>query len=323
MLRIRRAIGTPRIIAFAVTLMFSVPPALAQSQAQPGGPARYFRIQDVLSDLDASRKSGREPIRLTSRGNDDSPSDKPKLRGSLTEAGREPFGLFGFRAPDGTLWRKWRWVSSEIAGEAIVISRCRDNPQDCTPGAKRFLSILEAVNTRHGRAQLDEVNRRVNAAIRYVSDMAQHSEPDRWSPPLAALGSGRGDCEDYAIAKYVILREAGYPLSDLRFLLVRDRDAREDHAVLTARHDGRWLILDNRFAAIPEDMQMLHFTPLFALDHEGVKLMAAPYVTRPPAASETHAKPAALFEGDEIVLRGTFAAEAETGPSGGSMPLLR
>ena len=53
------------------------------------------------------------------------------------------------------------------------------------------------------------------------------------------------DCEDYAIAKYVALREAGVEAADLRFLLVRDRLA-GDHAVLGVRYEGRWLILDNR-----------------------------------------------------------------------------
>ena len=48
-------------------------------------------------------------------------------------------------------------------------------------------------------------------AIRYVSDYAQHGEADRWSAPLATFATGKGDCEDYAIAKYVALREAGFP----------------------------------------------------------------------------------------------------------------
>ena len=41
--------------------------------------------------------------------------------------------------------------------------------------------------------------------------MAQWGVPDRWSPPLETLATGRGDCEDYAIAKYVALTAAGIP----------------------------------------------------------------------------------------------------------------
>ena len=43
------------------------------------------------------------------------------------------------------------------------------------------------------------------------SDFTQHGEADRWSAPLATFATAKGDCEDYAIAKYVALREAGFP----------------------------------------------------------------------------------------------------------------
>jgi len=72
--------------------------------------------------------------------------------------------------------------------------------------------------------------------------MAQHGVPDLWSGALATFSSGQGDCEDYAIAKYVILRAAGVPAEDLRIMLVRDLIAREAHAVLAAKINGKWLI---------------------------------------------------------------------------------
>jgi predicted transglutaminase-like cysteine proteinase len=325
MWRVRGAAGTGRIVACALALVCSVPPALAQSsprvpagagieRAAPQGPARFFRISDVIKKLDAGKTPGKdEPVRLAAHTSGDTVSDAP-LRGSLPAIGEEPFGLFAFRAPEGVLWRKWRAVEADIAAEMRATARCRDE-DDCAPGARRFLAILDAVQAHRGRAQLDEVNRQVNGAIRYISDLAQHGEPDRWTAPLASFAAGRGDCEDYAIAKYVILREAGFPLADLRFLLVRDRIARDDHAVLAARLEGRWLILDNRFAAMPDDSQMRHFVPLFALDHEGVKLVAAPYAKRTPLAGESAPAPAALFEGEDLSLRGALKEDNAAPPA--------
>ncbi len=319
MLRHRCAISTTRRFAWLFALMLSAASAHAQSASRPspaGGaslqqtpaqaaPARFFRISDVLSQRGAEKKiDGENAILLAAHGTGDVLSDAP-LRGSISPTGEEPFGLAGFRAPDGPLWRKWRAVASEIAGEAVVIARCRADTADCTPAARQFLAILEMVRDREGRARLDEVNRHINSALRYTSDVAQHGEADRWSAPLAALGARRGDCEDYAIAKYVILREAGYPQVDLRFVLVRDRLSRDDHAVLAARFEGRWLILDNRFATIPEDHRMHNFTPLFALDHEGVKLLAAPYA-RVPVAMGAESQPTNLFDGEELTLRGAI-----------------
>ena len=54
--------------------------------------------------------------------------------------------------------------------------------------------------------------------------------------------SGKGDCEDYAIAGYNTLTEAGFPHDDLQLVLVRDRAIQQDHAVLAAHLDGQWLI---------------------------------------------------------------------------------
>jgi len=61
---------------------------------------------------------------------------------------------------------------------------------------------------------------------------------------------------------------------------VRDNIARLDHAVLAANEDGHWFILDNRWTAAVEDNDVRRFTPLFALDDQGVKLLAVPYASR-------------------------------------------
>ena len=114
-------------------------------------------------------------------------------------------------------------------------------------------------------------------AIRYMSAYAQHGEADRWSAPLASFATGKGDCEDYAIAKYVALTEAGFPHEELRLVLVRDRSIRQDHAVLAARLDGHWLILDSRRPDLMDDTEVTSFTPLYAINHRGVQLFAAPY----------------------------------------------
>ncbi len=76
-------------------------------------------------------------------------------------------------------------------------------------------------------------------------------------------------------------------------MLVRDMAVRQDHAVLTVRVDGRWLVLDNRYSRLSETRDLPHFMPLFAIDHKGVSLFAAPYAARPHHESETDMLPAA------------------------------
>lgn len=158
------------------------------------------------------------------------------------------------------------------------MAACRGDAANCyATAALRYIALIEAARRLEGRARLAEVNRTVNAAMVYTSDLVQHGVPDLWSAPLASFASGRGDCEDYAVAKYVALRQAGTSEDDLRILLVRDRAVGQYHAVLAARQDGRWLVLDNRWPDLREDSDMASFTPLFVLDHRGVSLFAAPY----------------------------------------------
>jgi len=200
----------------------------------------------------------------------------------------EPFGLLTFRAPEGMLWVKWRKLEDEIRADERVISDCRADPDQCSsPAALRFLSLVGSARDLPMRVKIATINRSVNSQIRYVSDLQQHGVIDLWSAPLATFTSGEGDCEDYAVAKYVALREAGVKPDDLRLLLVRDRAVGQDHAVLGVRHDDRWLILDNRHSLLLEQTEVRQFTPLFAINQDGVKLFAALYAHRRQGEVET------------------------------------
>lgn len=180
----------------------------------------------------------------------------------------EPFGLPASQPVASRLLAKWRGVESDIQADAVIIARCRAEPQACAqPAALALIAIIDAGKAREGRARLGEINRAVNLAIKPMSDMDQHGVPDVWSSPLATFTSGRGDCEDYAIAKFVALREAGVADEDLRLLVVRDASLDEYHAVVAARSEDRWLILDNRRMTLM-DTAYSSYKPLFALRHE-------------------------------------------------------
>jgi predicted transglutaminase-like cysteine proteinase len=244
---------------------------------QTSPPAKFFTINGVLEKLDRAQGRGKGAIRLASLRSSNSVMD---ARAALTQAAAgctEPFGLFTFRAPEGLLSRKWRGLQSDILKEEKVLDRCRADASDCPSYAAQFLRLINAIKSKSGRSQLEEANRGVNAAIRFVSDYAQYGEADHWSAPLATFATAKGDCEDYAFAKYVALRDAGFPSDDLRVIMGRDRTYRQDHAVLAARLDGRWLILDSLHAELIEDSRVPSLTPVFAIDHQGVLLLAAKY----------------------------------------------
>jgi predicted transglutaminase-like cysteine proteinase len=194
--------------------------------------------------------------------------------GSIDPGGSsaEPFGLLAHQLSEGGLRDKWQGVERQLDDELLVLALCEEDRSRCgSQAALQFLAIVDIARGREGRARLGEINRAINLAIRPVSDLAQYGSIDVWSPPLATFASGSGDCEDYAIAKYVALRIAGIATEDLRLLIVRDTRLQEDHAVVAARLDGRWLMLDNRRMAMVEDAQIRNYRPTFAIDQDGVR----------------------------------------------------
>lgn len=192
----------------------------------------------------------------------------------------EPFGLSATRLSSGGLLEKWKGVERKLDDELVQLALCDGDRERCvSPAALRFLTIVDGGRAREGRARFGEINRAINLAIKATSDMAQYGQIDVWSTPLDTFASGAGDCEDYAIAKYVALRMAGVSTEDLRIVVLRDLTHGEDHAAVLARLDGHWLTLDNRRMAMIEDIDVRNHQPLFVIDGSGVRRYDEP---RPP-----------------------------------------
>jgi predicted transglutaminase-like cysteine proteinase len=202
----------------------------------------------------------------------------------------EPFGIGTSELKHGGLYQKWRAITRALPRELEIIAQCRNDMDACPAEAQRFIAIIDKAMTRQGFAQIAEINRSINLDIRPVDDLTLYGVAERWTTPLVTFASGAGDCEDYAIAKYVALRQIGISESDLRLVVVYDRDTKEHHAVASVRYAGSWRVLDNRTLAIKEDAEMTQFDPMFTLDAQSVKRIAAvPRKTAPaaPANSET------------------------------------
>jgi predicted transglutaminase-like cysteine proteinase len=216
----------------------------------------------------------------------------------------EPFGLPASPLLGGGLVQKWLGVQRRLDDELVQLALCDGDRDGCvSPAALQFLAIVDAARAREGRARFGEINRAINLAVRMMSDLVQYGEIDVWTSPLVTFTRGAGDCEDYAIAKFVALRLAGVSPADLRIVIVYDAVRGEDHAIAAAKLDGRWLTLDNRRMAMIEDIDAGNDRPIFVLDHDGVRRYeAAPLLARTPergpapiVALNTAVQPGAIF----------------------------
>jgi predicted transglutaminase-like cysteine proteinase len=206
----------------------------------------------------------------------------------------EPFGLSASAVYAGGLRDKWLGVARKLDDERVQLALCDGDRDNCaSPAALQFLTIVDSGRARDGRARLGEINRAINLAIHPMSDLAQYGEVDVWSSPLVTFYRGAGDCEDYAIAKYVALLEAGIAADDLRIVILHDTLSGEDHAVAAARLDGHWLMLDNRRMAMIEDNYVRNYRPLFVIGPSGLMQCADPplLASLPDRGSDPTAEP--------------------------------
>ena len=227
---------------------------------------------------------------------------------ALMRKSAEPFGLFALTLSWGGLRDKWQGVARKLDDEMVQLALCDGDRDRCvSPAALQFLAIVDTARARDGRARLGEINRAINLAIRPMSDLAQYGEEDVWSSPLVTFAHGAGDCEDYAIAKYVALRLAGIAPDDLRIVVMHDTIHGDDHAVAAARLDGRWLTLDNNRMMMVEDTNVRNYRPTFVIDQHQVMR----YADTPLLANATGPVPAAPLAVSKLVQPGQIAPAGE------------
>ena len=187
----------------------------------------------------------------------------------------EPFDMPAKAALPDDIASKWSDLQSRVLADEKTIAACRLDNAACSPAARQFLSLAITDDKSERRAQLGKVNRAVNLAIRPASDWAQYGVADFWASPLQTLASGAGDCEDYAIVKYTLLRALGMSETDLRFIIVRDDKHQTEHAVVAARDGQDWLLLDNRTLFIVNAVDAGYYSPLFVLEQKMPQTFAA------------------------------------------------
>lgn len=126
--------------------------------------------------------------------------------------------------------------------------------------------------------KISAINDFFHQNISYRADILVHGIEDFWATPLELIGQGVGDCEDYAIAKYITLRLAGVESSKLRLIYVRARIGGETSNISQAHMvlgyyptpTAEPLILDSLQRAIQPASQRADLTPVFSFNSEGL-----------------------------------------------------
>ncbi len=160
---------------------------------------------------------------------------------------------------------KWEQVLRRIAGERAVYERCARGEASCPdPLVEEWQRLLASLRGQPRARQLEAVNRFANRN-RYIVDPANYGVKDYWASPLEFLDRS-GDCEDYAIFKYVSLRALGVPDEEMRIVVLRDTARGIDHAVLAVHLGEEIVLLDNVTDAIRPDEAVPQYRPYYSVN---------------------------------------------------------
>jgi predicted transglutaminase-like cysteine proteinase len=137
---------------------------------------------------------------------------------------------------------------------------------------------IDALRRAGEATQVERINEFVNRQVAFYDDPSFWNDKDYWATPLESMGRGGGDCEDYAIAKYISLRILGVGNDKLRLSYVKARiggprsTVSEAHMVLGYYPDpaGEPLILDNLVGSLRPASERADLTPVFSFNSEGI-----------------------------------------------------
>jgi predicted transglutaminase-like cysteine proteinase len=150
---------------------------------------------------------------------------------------------------------------------------------------------VETMRSLPDEEKLARANNFFNSRIRWTQDPEAWGQDDYWATPLELMGRGMGDCEDFAIAKYLTLILAGVDIEKLRITYVKARltgigdNNNTAHMVLAyyPSPTAEPLILDNIVIDIRPASQRADLTPVYGFNSKGLWVghATAPATTRP------------------------------------------
>lgn len=155
--------------------------------------------------------------------------------------------------------------------------------QEYGPDAeKRFRFLHQFILDNLDIPDMEKV-RKTNQVLNHlpwIADSQHWKEADYWASPLETIATFGGDCEDIAIAKWVVLRNLGLPVDHLALAYVKIKKTGEDHMVLlfisnpSAPIEQREAyVLDNYVDEVKRGAERTDLLAVYAFDVKGTVVL--------------------------------------------------
>lgn len=172
------------------------------------------------------------------------------------------FGSVGRQYSDFKPIPQWTILLKRYREEQRKDSRCRAGGKGAKCPYTEWMRELDSLKSSDQRTQVDEINRFANR-WRYIKDRDNWHVEDYWETP-GEFFERSGDCEDYAIVKFMSLRALGFDNTQLRLVAVKDMNLGVGHAITLAEVNGDTLLLDNQIKRVIEATSVRHYKPIYS-----------------------------------------------------------
>lgn len=171
--------------------------------------------------------------------------------------------IFGSRTLHSSslkMFPKWRGAMDRFQKE---LGGC----PAATCNTKSWQAMLEGLKGVDLKTQVKKVNSTLNKHP-YIIDPINWNLPDYWATPFQFLRKN-GDCEDYAISKFMALRALGVPSDLMRIVVLNDLNLGLAHAILVVTVDGTPFVLDNQIKTVVPASSIHHYQPVYGVNDKG------------------------------------------------------
>lgn len=179
--------------------------------------------------------------------------------GSMSGAvvrGAPLFGTAERASVDMSSFTKWSAMFDRFSNEV--------NNGSSNDVVQQWKANLAPLNGLPLKQMANEVNNLMNK-VRYIGDNKNWGKSDYWETPVEFLSYG-GDCEDFAIAKYVSLRALGVPDRAMRIAIVKDTQKDIAHAILIVYTEDGPMVLDNQIKRMTAASSINHYKPIYSIN---------------------------------------------------------
>ena len=150
--------------------------------------------------------------------------------------------------------------------------------QDAYKTVIELQGLTQRLQSASDIEKLTQINDFFNQKIQFVDEIEVWGISDYWATPLESIGHQAGDCEDFAIAKYVFLKKLNIDNNRLKLTYVRaqiqngDTRAFRAHMVLSYYQtpQSEPLILDNLTPEILPASSRKDLSPIFSFNDTGL-----------------------------------------------------